>query len=71
MAHSMKGSATTVEDMDMEQSNGAIIVCLKENGKKTNNTGAENYKNKYWKSMIKYSNFISMFLKPVDKTLVK
>ena len=66
MAHSMKGSATTVEDMDMEQSNEAIIVCLKVNGKKTNNTSAEMYKNKYWKSMIKYSNFILMFLKPVD-----
>ena len=66
MAHYMKGSATTVEDMDMEQSNGEIIVSLKKNEKTTNNTGAEKYKNKYWKSMIKYSNFISMFLKPVD-----
>ena len=66
MAHSMKGGATTVEDMDMKQSNGAIIVCLKENGKKTNNKGAEKYKNignqwlniqilcQYWKIHLIY-----------------
>ena len=39
---------------------------LKGEWKEDKQHGAEKYKNKYWKSMIKYSNFISMFLKPVD-----
>ena len=62
MAHSMKDSTTTVEDMDMEQSNGAIIVCLKENRKKINNTGAEKYKTNIGNQWLNIQILFQIFL---------